>query len=489
MHRICLLALQFLGISPFLIAAVTIVFALLVGGASAFAQQPTPGPPAQTTPEPTQEPPSTTTPEPTPILGELPADNPPVNFHVTGYSHDYVHLKWGVPRNRDISNYTLQRYDHNGAEYVASQTVRVQGSTSGGSSKTVSDIYVSHDTLYKYSLTLSNAAGTAIIEKSITIRTKPRSRPSLSTDASLSALTLSGIDIGTFYSNRLRYFASVANSVSQTTVTATVNHVGASAAAKIGGVADSDGTVSLAVGSNAITVEVTAEDGIVTRTYTVTVTRAAPPATPVPTATAVPGSTATPVASPQPATGICGRTTQVRAAILSKLDSITDCAGVTATHLSGITSLSLRNTGIATLQEGDFSGLTGLVYLYLDDNSLSTLPDDVFDDVFNLIELHLDNNSISGLSAAVFDQLSKLNHLDLTDNSLTSLASGVFDNLTALKTLHITDNSLSSLPAGAFGELSSLESLGLRGNNLESLPDDIFSGNSSLRKLYLSHNA
>ena len=36
---------------------------------------------------------------------------------------------------------------------------------------------------------------------------------------------------------------------------------------------DADGTVSLSVGSNVITVEVTAEDGSTTRTYTVTVTR------------------------------------------------------------------------------------------------------------------------------------------------------------------------------------------------------------------------
>ena len=39
--------------------------------------------------------------------------------------------------------------------------------------------------------------------------------------------------------------------------------------------ADADGTVPLSVGDNVITIEVTAEDGNTTRTYTVTVTRAA----------------------------------------------------------------------------------------------------------------------------------------------------------------------------------------------------------------------
>ena len=100
-----------------------------------------------------------------------------------------------------------------------------------------------------------------------------------STDATLSGLTLAGIDFGTFASGTTSYSASVANSVSQTTVIPTVNDSGASYVIKLGGVEDADGVVSLVVGSNVITVEVTAEDDSTTRTYTVTVTRAAPPST------------------------------------------------------------------------------------------------------------------------------------------------------------------------------------------------------------------
>ena len=101
-------------------------------------------------------------------------------------------------------------------------------------------------------------------------------RAAASTDATLSWLTLSGIAFGTFTSGTTSYTASVANSVSQTTVSPTVNDDGASHVIKLGGATDADGTVSLDVGSNVITVEVTAEDDSTTRTYTVTVTRAAP---------------------------------------------------------------------------------------------------------------------------------------------------------------------------------------------------------------------
>ena len=110
----------------------------------------------------------------------------------------------------------------------------------------------------------------------VTVTRLVTSQQHLSTDATLSALTLSGINFGTFAPGTTSYAASVANSVTQTTVTPTVNHSGASYLIKLGGVIDADGTVSLSVGSNVITIEVTAEDGQTTEKYTVTVTRAAP---------------------------------------------------------------------------------------------------------------------------------------------------------------------------------------------------------------------
>ena len=99
-----------------------------------------------------------------------------------------------------------------------------------------------------------------------------------STEATLSGLTLSGIDFGAFDPATTEYAASVANDVDETTVTPTTNDDGATYVVKLGGVEDADGTVSLSVGANVITVEVTAEDGNTVKTYTVTVTRAAPPA-------------------------------------------------------------------------------------------------------------------------------------------------------------------------------------------------------------------
>ena len=96
-------------------------------------------------------------------------------------------------------------------------------------------------------------------------------------DARLSGLTLSGITLDqTFDAGTVSYTATVANSVSSTTVAATVQQSGASAAITPAD-ADTNTTghqVDLSVGENTITVTVTGSGGVDTRTYTITITRA-----------------------------------------------------------------------------------------------------------------------------------------------------------------------------------------------------------------------
>ena len=183
---------------------------------------------------------------------------------------------------------------------------------------------------------------------------------SQSSDATLSGLTLSNVDFGTFASGTTSYTASVINGVTETTVTPTKNHSGASYVIKLGGVEDADGEVSLTVGSNVITVEVTAEDEQTTQTYTVTVTREAQ-------------------------TGICDRSRKVRDAILSKLTNVDACSAVTDEHLAGITGeIDLSEKDISSVRAADFSGLSGLNQLDLSQNDLTSLPAGVFDDMTNL---------------------------------------------------------------------------------------------------------
>ena len=114
--------------------------------------------------------------------------------------------------------------------------------------------------------------GTAIGSTDITILDD---ETPLSTDATLSALALSGVTLApTFASATEDYTATVVNAVMQTTVTATPTHSGATVAFKDGDDTALTNPVTLAEGANVIKAVVTAEDTTTMKTYMVTVTRA-----------------------------------------------------------------------------------------------------------------------------------------------------------------------------------------------------------------------
>ncbi len=98
-----------------------------------------------------------------------------------------------------------------------------------------------------------------------------------SNNAYLSHLTISSGTLSpAFVSTTAAYTDAVANSVTSVTVTPTVNNPNSTV--KVNGNTVTSGTASasilLAVGSNTITLVVTAQDGVTHKTYTITVTRA-----------------------------------------------------------------------------------------------------------------------------------------------------------------------------------------------------------------------
>ena len=210
-----------------------------------------------------------------PTTGELSTDNPPVNFRNITIDHESAIYSYNFPRNRGIYGWVIQRYEHDGSSFVSSGAEmrgEYTGSTDlGGEGFKIGDSNVMPGVQYKWVLKLTNSQGSTVIEVSLTVRSP--AAPASSSDATLSGLTLSDIDFGAFASSTESYTAEVVNNPSETTVTPTVNHSGASYVIKLNGVVDADGAVSLEAGDNVITIEVTAEDGQTTKTYTVTVTR------------------------------------------------------------------------------------------------------------------------------------------------------------------------------------------------------------------------
>ena len=190
--------------------------------------------------------------------------------------------------------------------------------------------------------------------------------------------------------------------------------------------------------------------------------------------------------------GICDRTQQVQDEIVELVASavgIGDCANIDATHLAGITELSLRLKSITSLKAGDFAGLTNLEHLRLDNNQLSTLPAGIFNGLTNLQRLDLDTNQFSTLPESIFNGLTSLKFLGLSSNyQLSTLPAGIFSGLTSLEQLYLSWNKFSTLPEGIFNGLTSLEVLYLGRNQFSALPEGIFNGLTSLTNLSLNNN-
>ena len=279
----------------------------------------------------------------------------------------------------------------------------------------------------------------------------------LSTDAKLVELTLSGGTLTPeFDPETASYTATVSNALSSLTVTPTFSNLNATVAYLDGAdqtIADADSSadgqqVNLGVGENTIKMKVTAADTTTMRTYVLVVTRED---------------------APDVFGGVCARTEQVRGVIVEAVSAVDNCGDVTEAHLSAITSLDLSDKGIASVQSGDFAGLTGLTQLVLEDNDLTALPSDLLDGLKVLEKLNLKGNDLGALSAGDFADLESLSELYLGGNRLSALPAGVFSGLSALQELWLGDNQLTSLPEGVFSALNALAVLNLSGNSTDPL--------------------
>ena len=118
----------------------------------------------------------------------------------------------------------------------------------------------------------------------------------------------------------------------------------------------------------------------------------------------------------RPATDVCERTPAVRDAIVAAVSGVSDCVDLTAAQLAGIGVLDVSNNQVATLQAGDFGGLTALTNLDLSDNALSALPPGLFDRLTGLTVLRLADNALSELPGRIFANLTALRELSLDGN-------------------------------------------------------------------------
>ena len=134
--------------------------------------------------------------------------------------------------------------------------------------------------------------------------------------------------------------------------------------------------------------------------------------------------------------GVCDRTPQVR----DGLRGSAVCSAVSDSDLATHQHLSLANSGIQTLQIGDFSGIPDLRTLDLAGNRLQALPARTFDELRPLRSLRLDGNDLAELPLGMLANVRHLVRLRLDGNRLTALPARLFLGLGELSELQLHDN-------------------------------------------------
>ena len=195
---------------------------------------------------------------------------------VSGVSRGLT-VRWSAPApdgDAAVASYDLRYIETSGDETVeANWTVRSAVWAAGDLAATVTGLEVG--TQYDVQMRAVNASGAGPWSATRMGTT------ALSDDATLSALTLSGVRLAPAFSGGMTsYTASVGYTVTRITVAVTTSDGNAAAVFLDGNGdtrSDADGAagfqVDLSVGENVIRVEVTAQDSVATGTYSVTVTR------------------------------------------------------------------------------------------------------------------------------------------------------------------------------------------------------------------------
>ena len=190
-----------------------------------------------------------------------------------------ITLSWTAPDADGVTGYQiLRRLSSDG--WVWSEAVYVDDTGSTATSYTDSDVEAGEEYHYRVKARYGSEIGRW--SNGVNVRAAgdappptpdPTPEPSLSDDAALSSLELSGISFA-FDPATYTYDVEVGYGIEQTVITAQTNHAGASYQVAIVWAEEyEDGVVTLAVDANTIVLAVTAEDGETTAAYTVTVTR------------------------------------------------------------------------------------------------------------------------------------------------------------------------------------------------------------------------
>ncbi|MDE2906700.1 MAG: leucine-rich repeat protein [Acidobacteriota bacterium] len=183
--------------------------------------------------------------------------------------------------------------------------------------------------------------------------------------------------------------------------------------------------------------------------------------------------------------GVCGRTAQVRDAIVKATGST--CDAVSEFDLLDVNLLDLGFQSIGSIRRGDFSGLWNLVDLRLQGNEVASIEDGSFDDLGKLQMLNLAYSGLDGVPEAI-GTLRSLTRLNLHGNRIEHVSERAFAGLSELRVLHLSGNGVATLDEGVFSDQRKLTELYLDRNRITDITRETMRGPQDLVRLELSDN-
>lgn len=153
-----------------------------------------------------------------------------------------------------------------------------------------------------------------------------------------------------------------------------------------------------------------------------------------------------------------------------------------------LTNLNLKQVGIASIDNVQFSQEQKLIKLDLSNNVITAIPANKFINLTNLQVLLLKNNTIKEIYEDSFKHLISLETLDLTDNQISKLPEGVLNPLVRLKQLDLARNKLQIIDPDVFSKTTSLQILDLMNNSISTIQEGAFKSLGQLDRLHVSLN-
>ncbi|CAC5416022.1 unnamed protein product [Mytilus coruscus] len=190
--------------------------------------------------------------------------------------------------------------------------------------------------------------------------------------------------------------------------------------------------------------------------------------------------------------------------------TFTNISEDTFTNITGLTKLSIRQSGLTFMPDVSKSQITTLNLIdnsiTLDSKYKGTLPDTIeylaltnnkihwlppgFINGSNLRLVSLGGNEFVNFPAASLGEIPNIMYFGIESNQLTKISSNHLLplNISTFVHLNLSNNGIQYVQRGAFNQMQNLKILELHGNTISHIPKGVFEGLKELIHLDLHHN-